>query len=100
MKLTDKLSAWCGMDKLAHFGIGGLIAAIVVIVMAQQDYGCGVWRTAHMGWAGLIVTTWLGIIKEIMDTKRDWKDIVAGIAGAAVVVIAGYVGAVLYVLSN
>lgn len=100
MKLTDKLSAWCGMDKLAHFGIGGLIAAIVVIVMAQQDYGCGVWRTAHMGWAGLIVTTWLGIIKEIMDTKRDWKDIVAGIAGAAVVVIAGYVGAVLNVLSN
>lgn len=100
MKMTDKLSAWCGMDKLAHFGIGGLIAAIVVIAMAQQDYGCGVWRTAHMGWAGLVVTTWLGIIKEIMDTKRDWRDIVAGIAGAAVVVIAGYAGAVLYVLSN
>ena len=100
MKLTDKLSAWCGMDKLAHFGIGGLIAAIVVIVMAQQDYGCGVWRTAHMGWAGLIVTTWLGIIKEIMDTKRDWKDIVAGIAGAFVVVLASYGGVVLYVLSN
>lgn len=100
MKMTDKLSAWCGMDKLAHFGIGGLIAAIVVIVMAQQDYGCGVWRTAHMGWAGLVVTTWLGIIKEIMDTKRDWRDIVAGIAGAEVVVIAGYAGAVLNVMSN
>ena len=80
--MTDKLAGWCGMDKIAHFGIGGLVAAIVVIVMAQQDYGCGVWRTAHMGCAGLIVTTWLGIIKEIMDTKRDWKDIVAGIAGA------------------
>ena len=100
MKLTDKLSAWCGMDKLAHFGIGGLIAAIVVIVMAQQDYGCGVWRTAHMSWAGVIVTIWLSIIKEMFDSKRDWRDIVAGIAGAAVVVIAGYVGAVLNVLSN
>lgn len=100
MKITDKLAGWCGMDKIAHFGIGGLVAAIVVIVMAQQDYGCGVWRTAHMGCAGLIVTTWLGIIKEIMDTKRDWKDIVAGIAGAAVVVISGYEGAVLNVLSN
>lgn len=100
MKMTDKLAGWCGMDKIAHFGIGGLVAAIVVIVMAQQDYGCGVWRTAHMGCAGLIVTTWLGIIKEIMDTKRDWKDIVAGIAGAAVVVISGYAGAVLNVLSN
>lgn len=100
MKLTDKLAEWCGMDKIAHFGIGGLIAAIVVIAMAQQDYGCGVWRTAHMGWAGLIVTTWLGIIKEIMDTHRDWRDIVAGIAGAAVVVMAGYAGAVLNVLSN
>lgn len=98
--MTDKLAGWCGMDKIAHFGIGGLVAAIVVIVMAQQDYGCGVWRTAHMGCAGLIVTTWLGIIKEIMDTKRDWKDIVAGIAGAAVVVISGYAGAVLNVLSN
>lgn len=100
MKLTDKLAGWCGMDKIAHFGIGGLIAAIVMIVMALQDYGCGVWRTAHMSWAGLIVTTWLGIIKEIMDTKRDWRDIVAGIAGSAVVVMAGYAGAVLNVLSN
>ena len=100
MKMTDKLSKWCGMDKLAHFGIGGLVAAIVLIAMAQQDYGCGVWRTAHMSWAGLIVTTWLGIIKEMLDTKRDWRDIVAGIAGAFLVVLASYVGAVLNVLSN
>ena len=100
MKMTDKLSKWCGMDKLAHFGIGGLIAAIVLIAMAQQDYGCGVWRTAHMSWAGLIVTTWLGIIKEMLDTKRDWRDIVAGIAGAFLVVLASYAGAVLNVLSN
>lgn len=100
MKMTDKLSKWCGMDKLAHFGIGGLIAAIVMIAMALQDYGCGVWRTAHMSWAGVIVTLWLSIIKEMLDTKRDWRDIVAGIAGAAVVVMAGYAGAVLNVLSN
>lgn len=100
MKMTDNLSKWCGMDKLAHFGIGGLIAAIVVIVMAQQDYGCGVWRTAHMSLAGVIVTLWLSLIKEMLDTKRDWRDIVAGIAGAFVVVIASYGGAVLYVLSN
>lgn len=100
MKMTDKLSKWCGMDKLAHFGIGGLIAAIVLIAMALQDYGCGVWRTAHMSWAGMIVTIWLSIIKEMLDSKRDWRDIVAGIAGAAVVVMAGYAGAVLNVLSN
>lgn len=100
MKLTDKLAGWCGMDKIAHFGIGGLVAAIVMIAMALQDYGCGVWRTAHMSWAGVIVTMWLSIIKEMLDTKRDWRDIVAGIAGAAVVVISGYAGAVLNVLSN
>ena len=100
MKLTDKLSKWCGMDKLAHFGIGGLVAAIVLIAMAQQDYGCGVWRTAHMSWAGVIVTLWFSIIKEMLDTKRDWRDIVAGIAGAVVVVIAAYGGAVLNVMSN
>lgn len=100
MKLTDKLSKWCGMDKLAHFGIGGLIAAIVLIAMALQDYGCGVWRTAHMSWAGVIVTLWLSLIKEMLDTNRDWRDIVAGIAGAVVVVIAAYGGAVLNVMSN
>ena len=100
MKMTYNLSKWCGMDKIAHFGIGGLIAAIVLIAMALQDYGCGVWRTAHMSWAGLIVTLWLSLIKEIMDTKRDWRDIVAGIAGAGVVVLAAYAGAVLNVLSN
>ena len=96
MKMTDKLSKWCGMDKLAHFGIGGLVAAIVMIAMALQDYGCGVWRTANMSWAGVIVTIWL----SLMDTKRDWRDIVAGIAGAFLVVLASYGGAVLYVLSN
>ena len=100
MKMTDNLSKWCGMDKLAHCGIGGLIAAIVLIAMALQDYGCGVWRTAHMSWAGVIVTLWLSLIKEILDTKRDWRDIVAGIAGALVVVLASYGGAVLNVLSN
>ena len=100
MKMTDNLSKWGGMDKIAHFGIGGLIAAIVMIAMALQDYGCGVWRTAHMSWAGVIVTLWLSLIKEIMDTKRDWRDIVAGIAGAFVVVLAAYAGAVLNVLSN
>ena len=100
MKLTDQLSKWCGMDKLAHFGIGGLIAAIVLIAMALQDYGCGVWRTAHMSCAGVIVTLWLSIIKEMLDTKRDWRDIVAGIAGAFVVVLAAYGGAVLNVMSN
>lgn len=100
MKLTDKLSKWCGMDKLAHFGIGGLIAAIVLIAMALQDYGCGVWRTAHMSWAGVIVTLWLSLIKEMLDTNRDWRDIVAGIAGAGVVVLAAYGGAVLNVMSN
>ena len=100
MKITDKLSKWCGMDKLAHFGIGGLIAAIVLIAMALQDYGCGPWRTAHMSWAGVIVTLWLSIIKEMLDTKRDWRDIVAAIAGALVVVLASYAGAVLYVFSN
>ena len=98
--MTDKLAGWCGMDKIAHFGIGGLVAAIVVIVMSLQDYGCGVWRTAHMSWAGLIVTLWLSIIKEMLDTKRDWRDIVAGIAGAGVVVLAAYCGAVLNVMSN
>ena len=100
MKMTDKLSKWCGMDKLAHFGIGGLIAAIVLPAMALQDYGCGVWRTAHMSLAGVIVTLWLSLIKEILDTKRDWRDIVAGISGALVVVLASYGGAVLFVLSN
>lgn len=94
--MTDKLSKWCGMDKLAHFGIGGLIAAIVLIAMALQDYGCGVWRTAHMSWAGAIVTLWL----EMFDAKRDLRDIVAGIAGAGVVVLAAYGGAVLNVMSN
>ena len=100
MKMTDRLSKWCGMDKIAHFGIGGLIAAIVLIAMALQDDGCGVWRTAHMSWAGVIVTIWLSIIKEMLDTKRDWLDIVAGIAGAFLVVLASYGGAVLNVLSN
>lgn len=53
-----------------------------------------------MSWAGVIVTLWLSLIKEMLDTKRDWRDIVAGIAGAFVVVLASYGGAVLYVLSN
>ena len=93
-----------GMDKVAHFGVGGLIAAIVSIIIIAQDLPVFVaepWRLLFLPLAGAIVTGFLSVIKElIIDGETDWKDVYAGLIGSGAVCLAVWVGYVLFTLSN
>ena len=89
-----------GMDKVAHFGIGGLITALVTIALIGQDLGILVlspWRMLLYPFAGVVVTAFVSVIKEVFfDEMRDWKDLWAALAGCAMVFIAVFVGVLFF----
>lgn len=81
-----------GMDKIAHFGIGGIIGAAIAIVitLARGDYGClvGVYPfVSH------VVVFILSFIKEkFLDDEYNWLDILASVLGSISVHIAFILG--------
>ena len=82
-----------GLDKWAHFGIGGLICAIFTFVSLLQDLYVlpliPIWRLILMPTIGTIVTLVVSIIKEyVIDDKKDWNDIFAALIGCVTVYIA------------
>jgi hypothetical protein len=95
-KFIEKL----GMDKVAHFGIGGLITALVTIALIGQDLDILVlspWRMLLYPFAGVVVTAFVSVIKEVFfDEMRDWKDLWAALAGCAMVFIAVFVGVLFF----
>lgn len=95
-KIIEKL----GMDKVAHFGIGGLITALVTIALIGQDLDILVlspWRMLLYPFAGVVVTAFISVIKEVFfDEMRDWKDLWAALAGCAMVFIAVFVGVLFF----
>jgi hypothetical protein len=88
------------MDKVAHFGIGGLITALVTIALIGQDLDILVlspWRMLLYPFAGVVVTAFVSVIKEVFfDEMRDWKDLWAALAGCAMVFIAVFVGVLFF----
>lgn len=85
-----------GLDKIAHFGIGGWIAAMTTIVLTVM-FGTrqGDWRTLLWGIAGFVLTAILAAFKELGDDKADIKDFIYSVAGAATVFVALAVGVLL-----
>lgn len=91
-KFIEKL----GMDKVAHFGIGGLITALVTIALIGQDLDILVlspWRMLLYPFAGSVVTALVSVVKElVIDEQRDWLDLYAALFGSATVFIAAFLG--------
>lgn len=89
-----------GIDKVAHFGIGGLITALFTIVFLAQDMPAFLthpWRLIILPFGGTIVTTFVSVIKEIFfDGQRDWKDLWAALIGSATVFVAATIGYLFY----
>lgn len=89
-----------GMDKVAHFGVGGLITALITIVFLAQDMPAFLsqpWRLIILPFGGTIVTTFVSVIKEIFfDGQRDWKDLYAAFIGSATVFVAATIGYLFY----
>ena len=81
-----------GMDKIAHFGIGGIIGATIAIVitLARGDYG---WVAGAYPFISHAIVFILSFIKEkFMDDEYNWWDILASILGSIAVHMAFIIG--------
>lgn len=84
-----------GMDKIAHFGIGGIIGAAIAIVitLAIGDYG---WVVGVYPFISHVVVFILSFIKEkFMDDEYNWFDILASVLGSIAVHIAFIIGLII-----
>lgn len=85
-----------GIDKIAHFGLGGLIAAFFTIIFMLQDCTEVGWNMLPWSAIGVIVTLVLSVVKEvIIDEVFEWRDIVAGVLGSLLVPAAIVIGVLL-----
>lgn len=89
-----------GMDKVAHFGVGGLLAGLFTIVFMLQDLATLAihpWRALLYPFIGAAVTAVVSVVKEIFDGVVDKKDILAALIGSAVAFVAVFFGIIFYV---
>lgn len=92
-----------GLDKCAHFGIGGLICAMFTLIFMIQDFNSMTYTSVLlMPFTGYVVTAFVSVIKEyFFDAPHsDWKDIVAGMLGCVAVHLAVCIGVLFNVLSH
>lgn len=93
-----------GMDKVAHFGVGGLVTALFTIVFVMQDMGSLIftpWRMMLYPFIGAAVSAIVSVAKEmLMDEHPDWYDLYAALLGSAIVFVAVFFGILFYVGSN
>lgn len=81
-----------GMDKIAHFGIGGIIGASIAIIvtLAIGDYG---WVVGVYPFVAHAIVFILSFIKEkFMDDEYSWLDILASVLGSIAVHMAFILG--------
>ena len=81
-----------GMDKIAHFGIGGIIGAAIAIVitLARGDYG---WVVGVYPFISDAVVFILSVVKEkFLDEEYNWLDILASVLGSIAVHMAFIIG--------
>ena len=81
-----------GMDKIAHFGIGGIIGAAIAIIvtLAIGDYG---WVVGVYPFLAHAIVFILSFIKEkFLDDEFNWLDILASVLGSISVHMAFIIG--------
>ena len=81
-----------GMDKIAHFGIGGIIGAAIAIIvtLAIGDYG---WVVGAYPFISHAIVFIISFIKEkFMDDEFNWLDILASVLGSISVHMAFIMG--------
>ena len=87
-KITENV----GIDKIVHFGIGGIIGAAIAIVITLEigDYG---WVVGVYPFISHGIVFILSIIKEkFMDDEYNWFDILASVLGSIAVHMAFIIG--------
>lgn len=102
--MKEIIKRFAGVDKAAHFGIGGLITAIFTIVFIVQDMGVLVfhpWKMLLYPFIGVAVTAIVSMAKEmLMDEQPDWYDLYAALIGSTLVFVAVFFGILFFIGSN
>ena len=90
-----------GMDKVAHFGVGGLITALFTIALMGQDLmvlAMQPWKMLLYPFIGAAVTAIVSVAKEMLfDEQPDWDDLYAALIGSALVFVSVFFGILFYV---
>lgn len=93
-----------GMDKVAHFGVGGLIAFAFTLVFILQDMASLIftpWRAMLYPFIGTAITAVASIFKEMfLDERRDWNDLWASLAGCVVAFVTVLFGTLFFIGTN
>ena len=97
-KLINKI----GVDKIMHFGLGGIICAVISFILILQDmYFCSYGTIMLYPIIGYVVTFFFALIKEyIIDETKNWKDIFATMLGCIIIHIAICLGVLFNYLSS
>lgn len=80
------------IDKVAHFGLGGMITACMALVSILQEplSTLGILLCPIIGHVCVFILSWM---KEyVVDKETNWKDIGAAMLGSAIVHIVVGVG--------
>ena len=80
MKLLDNFLAKVGVDKILHHVVGALICALFTFVFILQD-AIFDWIAVVVPVIGSVVVLLLSIVKEYIDDKPDWMDVVWAMLG-------------------
>ena len=88
------------IDKVAHFGLGGMITACMALVSILQEplSTSGILLCPIIGHVCVFI---LSVMKEyIVDNETNWKDIGAAMLGSAIVHIVVGVGVLFGLFGN
>lgn len=88
------------IDKVAHFGLGGMITACMALVsILQEDLSTsGILLCPIIGHVCVFI---LSLMKEyIVDDETNWKDILAAMLGSAIAHVVVGVGVLFGLLGN
>ena len=78
MKAVDK---W-GLDKVTHFLAGALVAVMAYLVVSMA----GATQAASLA-TGFGLSIVAGVVKELLDERFDWKDLLATAIGGSAATI-------------
>lgn len=78
MKAVDK---W-GLDKVTHFLAGALVAVMAYLVVGMA----GATQSASLA-TGFGLSIVAGVVKELLDERFDWKDLLTTAIGGAAATI-------------
>lgn len=95
-KIINYFKSW-GIDKWTHFGIGGLICALLTIIFIFTSSSVTIsWPLLFAAIPGAMIVGIISVIKELKDsTGFSTPDIIAALIGCAIVEVTLIIGIIV-----